>query len=505
MIGNGSNLVVADAGVRGLVIRNRARTIERRLPAVRRCRHADGPPRQAGVGRRPGRAGVGDRGARHARRRGVGQCRSPRRRDPGPPGHRSRPGTRASGEQSVLRNDECGFGYRDSRFKHERLVVVAATWSSSSDEPDAVAARVDAFQAQRAATQPLAEQNAGSVFRNPPGDHAGRLIEAAGLKGLAVGHGIGQHPPRELHRHRARRTRGRCPAPGGPGPIRGARGERRPAGVRDRVRRRVGDGPMTRRRIGIFAGGRSAEHEVSIASAEAILREIDRERFEPYLIYIDAAGGWHLPAGPAPGSDRGTASPASWGPRPSPSTAPASTPARRAAPGALARRRSRRERGSESGRGDRRCLPRGPRSVRRGRDLQGFLELAGIPYTGAGVLASAVAMDKVVFKDLMRGHGLPVVGYASVTRRRWRSAPERVADDLVARIGSQSVVKPARLGSSVGHEPCPRARRAAARHRGGLPVGHEGHRRGRIGPGPGSSSVASSATSDPSSSGPGRS
>ncbi len=93
----------------------------------------------------------------------------------------------ASGEVSGIPNDACRFGYRDSRFKHERLVVVAASVELEPDEPDAVAARVDAFQAHRAATQPLAEQNAGSVFRNPPGDYAGRLIEAAGLKGLAVG------------------------------------------------------------------------------------------------------------------------------------------------------------------------------------------------------------------------------------------------------------------------------------------------------------------------------
>ena len=57
---------------------------------------------------------------------------------------------------------------------------------------------------------------------------------------------------------------------------------------------------MTRRlRVGIFAGGQSAEHEVSIASAESVLRAIDRERFEPYLVYIDREGRWHLPAGPA--------------------------------------------------------------------------------------------------------------------------------------------------------------------------------------------------------------
>ncbi|HUF05950.1 MAG TPA: D-alanine--D-alanine ligase family protein, partial [Candidatus Binatia bacterium] len=82
--------------------------------------------------------------------------------------------------------------------------------------------------------------------------------------------------------------------------------------------------------------------------------------------------------------------------------------------------------------------------------LQGFLELAGIPYVGAGVLASAVAMDKVVFKDLMRGHGLPVVEYAWFRRRAWEREPEHVVREVVERIGNRSVVKPARLGSSVG-------------------------------------------------------
>jgi D-alanine-D-alanine ligase len=55
-----------------------------------------------------------------------------------------------------------------------------------------------------------------------------------------------------------------------------------------------------RLRVGIFAGGRSAEHEVSVASAEAVLRAIDRERFEPFLVYIDRDGHWLLPSGPAP-------------------------------------------------------------------------------------------------------------------------------------------------------------------------------------------------------------
>ena len=90
--------------------------------------------------------------------------------------------------------------------------------------------------------------------------------------------------------------------------------------------------------------------------------------------------------------------------------------------------------------------------------LQGFLELAGIPYTGAGVLASAVAMDKVVFKDLMRGHGLPVGGLG-VVRAATPGAATRpsVLAEVADHIGPKAVVKPARLGSSVGmrlaHDP----------------------------------------------------
>jgi UDP-N-acetylmuramate dehydrogenase len=93
----------------------------------------------------------------------------------------------ATGELARWTNAACGFGYRESRFKHGPRVVVAATLELVADDPAAVAGRVAAFQAQRQATQPLAEQNAGSVFRNPPGDHAGRLIDAAGLKGRRVG------------------------------------------------------------------------------------------------------------------------------------------------------------------------------------------------------------------------------------------------------------------------------------------------------------------------------
>ncbi|MEX0630539.1 MAG: D-alanine--D-alanine ligase family protein [Chloroflexota bacterium] len=217
---------------------------------------------------------------------------------------------------------------------------------------------------------------------------------------------------------------------------------------------------MTRRlRVGIFAGGRSAEHEVSIASAESVLREIDRDRYEPYLIYIDSAGGWHLPAGSAPELGPGESLALRLGAETIPehsarlesgeTSLPVVADARSAVPARAAVR-------TLAEAIDVAFLAvHGP----FGEDgtLQGFLELAGIPYTGAGVLASAVAMDKVVFKDLMRGHQLPVLDYMWFSLRAWRRAPQQVVDEIVARIGSRAVVKPARLGSSVGmslaHDP----------------------------------------------------
>jgi D-alanine-D-alanine ligase len=190
---------------------------------------------------------------------------------------------------------------------------------------------------------------------------------------------------------------------------------------------------------------------VSVSSADAVLRAIDRDRFEPYLVYIDREGRWHLPDGPAP----------VLGEAPLAELLGAATPAEQTR---LLRTHADRPLAVVDDRAE-----LAPRAVLRslaeaidvaflalhgpfGEDgtLQGFLELAGIPYTGAGVLASAVAMDKVVFKDLMRGHGLPVVEYAWFRRSSWRNAPEWVLRDIGERVGERSVVKPARLGSSVG-------------------------------------------------------
>jgi UDP-N-acetylmuramate dehydrogenase len=90
-------------------------------------------------------------------------------------------------ERRTLAATECAFAYRDSRFKHSPELVLGGTIELKTGDPAAIAALVDGHQARRRETQPLADQNAGSVFRNPPGDFAGRLIEAAGLKGHRLG------------------------------------------------------------------------------------------------------------------------------------------------------------------------------------------------------------------------------------------------------------------------------------------------------------------------------
>jgi len=82
--------------------------------------------------------------------------------------------------------------------------------------------------------------------------------------------------------------------------------------------------------------------------------------------------------------------------------------------------------------------------------VQGLFELANVPYVGAGVVASAVGMDKAVMKLIFAARGLPVPDHTVVRRRDWLARPSAVIDDLVARFAFPVFVKPANLGSSVG-------------------------------------------------------
>jgi UDP-N-acetylmuramate dehydrogenase len=187
VLGNGSDLVVADAGMRGLVIRNRARALA--VEGLRLDADAGAPMAllvrtsiAAGLaGLEFGTSIPGTLGGAVWANAGA---HGSEMRDIVATVDAWDPRDDSTGTLGV---DACAFGYRESRFKHSPEVVLSASLALRTDDPDAIAARVAAHQAQRVATQPLADQNAGSVFRNPPDDHAGRLIDVAGLKGLRVG------------------------------------------------------------------------------------------------------------------------------------------------------------------------------------------------------------------------------------------------------------------------------------------------------------------------------
>jgi UDP-N-acetylmuramate dehydrogenase len=85
--------------------------------------------------------------------------------------------------------EECRFAYRDSIFKreHPRWTVLSATFRTTAEEPVVVRQRLLEVQKHRRETQPIEQRSLGSTFKNPPGDSAGRLIDAAGLKGRRIG------------------------------------------------------------------------------------------------------------------------------------------------------------------------------------------------------------------------------------------------------------------------------------------------------------------------------
>ncbi len=184
---------------------------------------------------------------------------------------------------------------------------------------------------------------------------------------------------------------------------------------------------MARLRVAVLMGGRSSEHEISLASARSVLAALDPAKYESVTVEIGRDGRWELGSGGAlaqrqlgPSSHAGGTVP---GPRPA-ETLP--VPARSAPATAL-------------GQVDV-VLPilHGP----FGEDgtVQGLLELAGVPYVGAGVTASAVCMDKDYFKAVMRDRGIPVARSVTVLNGARPRNP----------FGYPVFVKPARRGSSVG-------------------------------------------------------
>ncbi len=197
-----------------------------------------------------------------------------------------------------------------------------------------------------------------------------------------------------------------------------------------------------RPRIAVVFGGRSTEHAVSCVSAGSVLAAIDRDRYEVVPIGISREGKWMLAADDADKlaitgghlpevEDAGAAVVLSGDP-----TARGLTVHE---PGKAMR---------SLGEVDV-VLPLLHGAYGEDGTLQGLLELAGVPYVGSGVFASAAAMDKGHAKALLRAAGLPMGPYAVVTAREWDNDRATVRETVSA-LGYPVFVKPARAGSSVG-------------------------------------------------------
>ena len=189
-------------------------------------------------------------------------------------------------------------------------------------------------------------------------------------------------------------------------------------------------------RVGVLFGGRSGEHEVSLTSAASVVRALDRRKYDVVHIGITREGRWFM----ARGALRTPAEVFMRGQSVIPSAEPSGPRffARNARPGAD------RVPGVDI------IFPVLHGTFGEDGTIQGLLELAGIPYVGAGVLGSAAGMDKDVMKRLFRDAGLPVVEWLLVLRSEWKQSPARLRKLIETKLGYPLFVKPANLGSSVG-------------------------------------------------------
>jgi D-alanine-D-alanine ligase len=202
---------------------------------------------------------------------------------------------------------------------------------------------------------------------------------------------------------------------------------------------------MKKLRVAVIFGGRSGEHEVSIASAASIFKHLDPARYEAVPIKIEKDGRWTRA-----------------------SDVPTSISAAEVHQGITGQVASGQVASRQVGSRQVSALqPIDPTTTLTsggidvvfpvlhgpyGEDgtVQGLLELANVPYVGAGVLGSAVGMDKAVMKTLFRARDLPVGPYLVVLRPEWAADARGVETRVARELGFPVFVKPANLGSSVG-------------------------------------------------------
>ena len=239
---------------------------------------------------------------------------------------------------------------------------------------------------------------------------------------------------------------------------------------------------MKKLRVGVIYGGRSGEHEVSLASAAAVFQNLDPARYDAVAIRIDKDGRWVLPERPpalmsAADVIHATRQPLTERSRevhlvayPGGDTLLTIDPSTRSDQGAARSGQVPSTRSDEgaarSGQVPSTGSGQAPVIVSGlsldvvfpvlhgpyGEDgtVQGLLELANVPYVGAGVLASAVGMDKATMKLVFIARGLPICDYEVVLKRDWQQDERAVMQAVAARLGFPMFVKPANLGSSVG-------------------------------------------------------
>ena len=203
-------------------------------------------------------------------------------------------------------------------------------------------------------------------------------------------------------------------------------------------------------RVGIVFGGRSGEHEVSLASATSIMANLDSEKYEAIPIGITKEGSWLLGTQPqqllAAEQSANQASGLSGLSGLEASTAVTLTGDPRL------HRLIPIEQGEDLGNQGALDVIFPVLHGTYGEDgtLQGLLEMANVPYVGCGVLGSALGMDKEKMKMIFQRVGLPVGDYLVYRRGEWERAPEPVMDAIEQRLGCPCFVKPVNLGSSVG-------------------------------------------------------
>ena len=223
--------------------------------------------------------------------------------------------------------------------------------------------------------------------------------------------------------------------------------------------------PVKKLRVGVIYGGRSGEHEVSLASAAAVFRNLDPSRYDAVAIHIGKDGRWTLPERPPTlVSAADVIEAAKTGVQES--AREAHLVAHPGRDTLMTIDRNGFPAGSSSG-GESTPTVHGETSVVSGLALdvvfpvlhgpygedgtvQGLLELANVPYVGAGVLASSVGMDKAAAKLVFAASGLPQCDYEVVLKREWQRDEHAVLRTVVDHLGFPVFVKPANLGSSVG-------------------------------------------------------